>query len=79
MAETVICSKSVLLKLKPMSNVNTYKANKREMDERNKDYIMHINSLLRSKRSMARTTCLKRWRKFICVCLLNHSTNSKPK
>jgi len=22
---------------------------------------------------------LKRWKKFMCVCLLNHSTHSKPK
>ena len=38
MAETVISFISVLLKLKPMSNVNTYKANK-EMAERIKDAI----------------------------------------
>jgi hypothetical protein len=82
MAETVICSMSVLLKLKPLSKSTHIKQNKIEMAERNKDYHMHINiSLIRYHRSMARTICFKRWRKEIikCVCLLNHSTNSKPK
>jgi hypothetical protein len=50
MAETVICSMSVLLKLKPMSE-STHVKQKKEMAERNKDYHMHINrSLLRNKR-----------------------------
>ena len=50
MAETVICSMSVLLKLKPLNESTHVKQNKREMAERNKDYHMHINrSLLRNK------------------------------
>ena len=59
MDETVTCSKSVLLKLKTMSE-STHKT-RYKMAERNRAYHMHINiSLIKDNKSMARTTCLKR-------------------
>ena len=51
MAETVICSMSVFLKLKTMNESTHIKQNKSEMAKRDKYYHIHINrSLLRNNR-----------------------------
>jgi hypothetical protein len=51
MAESIICSMSVFLKLKPMNESTHIKKNKSEMAKGDKDDHMHINrSLLRNNR-----------------------------
>jgi hypothetical protein len=79
MAETVISFISVLLKLKPMSKSTHVKQNK-EMAERIKDAITcTIEVCLETRDQWQEQLALKRMKENLSVCLLNHSTHSKPK